>query len=516
MRSSDFLFHLIKSLSKGDRRNFKLYARLQDGDKKYIRLFDAIDKQGKYDEKKLLKQFKGERFTNQFSVAKNYLYNYILKTLDIFHQDKISELRIMLHKIEILIGKNLFEQAQKLLRKAKHAAERQERFGEMLELLNYERQILHQLQEAKAYRVFVSEIQRQEILILQKLENLQGFIHLYDKIYILRRKAGSARGETELAELTEILKHPLLKDESMALSVRARFNQLNILNDCYWFKQEFNKCLEYCCELVALFEKNNELRMEKKLRYLEILNNQGLFYYRAGNLPEALNALTKLRAEKVKTSSEKELIKIAELYFLFKISICMQIGNVSEGLQAIEDFQSEFATKLSGKIAKSIELTIYYIVSTFYIWSGKPSESLVWINKILNEPRTEFRTDLQCMTRILNLVAHLELGNTELVESNLKSTTRFLANRNRLFGFEKTTLKYLRQLSYLSPFDNGVEVLQSYQKDLEAILQDEIEQKALSLFDASTWIESKLGNTTMAEIEQRRASKEEEGAKKLL
>ena len=57
MRSSDYLFRLIKALSKGDRRNFKLFAQLQDGDKQYIKLFDAIDRQSEYDEEKLLKQF---------------------------------------------------------------------------------------------------------------------------------------------------------------------------------------------------------------------------------------------------------------------------------------------------------------------------------------------------------------------------------------------------------------------------------------------------------------------------
>ena len=119
MRSSDYLFRLIKALGKGDRRNFKLFAQLQDGDKQYIKLFDAIDKQVEYDEDRLLKQFEGEKFTNQFSVAKNYLYNYILKTLHIFRKDAKTELNALLHQVQILMSKNLFEQAQKLLRKSK-------------------------------------------------------------------------------------------------------------------------------------------------------------------------------------------------------------------------------------------------------------------------------------------------------------------------------------------------------------------------------------------------------------
>ena len=131
MRSSDFLFRLIKSLSKGDRRNLKLFGRLQEGDKKYLQLFDAIDAQEEYDEDMLLEQFKGERFVNQFSVAKNYLYNYILKTLHVFHHDPHWDLSTLMHQAEILMSKNLFEQSQKVVRKARHMAERQERFQEI-------------------------------------------------------------------------------------------------------------------------------------------------------------------------------------------------------------------------------------------------------------------------------------------------------------------------------------------------------------------------------------------------
>ena len=127
-----------------------------------MQLFDAIDKQEVYDEKKLLKQFEGERFTKQFSVAKNYIYNYILRTLDIFHTDPHEELSSVIHKIEILIGKNLFDQALKLIRKAKHMATRQERFGEMLELLQHERTVLRSMQKTKQNFVFIQGIQEEE------------------------------------------------------------------------------------------------------------------------------------------------------------------------------------------------------------------------------------------------------------------------------------------------------------------------------------------------------------------
>ena len=86
MSKSDVLFQLIKSLSRGEKRNFKLLTQLTSGDKKYIQLFDAIDKESDYDESKIIKDLKDDDFTRQFSVAKNYLYNSILKSLAYFYK----------------------------------------------------------------------------------------------------------------------------------------------------------------------------------------------------------------------------------------------------------------------------------------------------------------------------------------------------------------------------------------------------------------------------------------------
>ncbi|MGB0477489.1 MAG: hypothetical protein ACPGHV_04555 [Flavobacteriaceae bacterium] len=62
------LFQLIKSLSKSEKRQFKLYAnRLQsNSDTKFIALFNLLDKMNVYDEQKILhsKIVKREQLSN--------------------------------------------------------------------------------------------------------------------------------------------------------------------------------------------------------------------------------------------------------------------------------------------------------------------------------------------------------------------------------------------------------------------------------------------------------------------
>ena len=57
-RNNDILFQLIHSLSKAEKRNFKLYSKRNsaNSDLKIIELFDALDKLPDYDEVLLLKK----------------------------------------------------------------------------------------------------------------------------------------------------------------------------------------------------------------------------------------------------------------------------------------------------------------------------------------------------------------------------------------------------------------------------------------------------------------------------
>ena len=118
----DVLFQLIKSLTKAEKRNFKLYAtRNKSGiDLKFVQLFDALDKQKAFDESQLLKklpQIKRQQIPN----LKRHLYKQLLASLRLLHLPKNIdiELREQLDHVRILYNKGLYLQALKLLDRAK-------------------------------------------------------------------------------------------------------------------------------------------------------------------------------------------------------------------------------------------------------------------------------------------------------------------------------------------------------------------------------------------------------------
>ena len=79
-------------------------SSLQSGEKNYIKLFDAIERQNEYDEEAIKRQFSGETFIKHLPSEKNHLYKLILKSLRLFYSENTVSAILAEHiqSIEIL------------------------------------------------------------------------------------------------------------------------------------------------------------------------------------------------------------------------------------------------------------------------------------------------------------------------------------------------------------------------------------------------------------------------------
>src|SRR5690606_31812970 len=120
---SEQLFTIIKSLSKAEKRNFRLYVqRLPSNENvQYVRLFDILDKADDYDEKAVLAKM-GNLGKAQFVNIKRHLYTQILKSLRLIFEDIRSiKVREQIDFAHILYSKGLYLQAYKLLERVKES-----------------------------------------------------------------------------------------------------------------------------------------------------------------------------------------------------------------------------------------------------------------------------------------------------------------------------------------------------------------------------------------------------------
>ncbi len=118
----DNLFLLVKSLTKSEKRQFKLYVgRLGvNTDSKFLNLFNLLDKMSVYNEATILKSgiVKKQQLANvkgSFVQADSYKF----KTESVTSKYYDSQIREQLDFASILYHKGLYKQSLKILDKAK-------------------------------------------------------------------------------------------------------------------------------------------------------------------------------------------------------------------------------------------------------------------------------------------------------------------------------------------------------------------------------------------------------------
>lgn len=144
MSKKDYLFELIQSLDKSEKRYFNVYFSANKKESKHIILFKAIEKATEYNEAKIKATIKDDYIQKHFAETKYYLYQQILKVLKEYRTNNSIDTILLdkIQNIEILIQKALFEQAINELNKAKKMAYDYERFEFLLLLLSYQNKII--------------------------------------------------------------------------------------------------------------------------------------------------------------------------------------------------------------------------------------------------------------------------------------------------------------------------------------------------------------------------------------
>jgi hypothetical protein len=474
-----------------------MLAQLTSGDKKYLQLFDTLDNLKEYDEEKVLKKFrKDPSFGKQFAYNKNYLYNSILNSLAYFHKGADSELSALTIQVKILSEKSLFHQAKKLLRKVKEKVQIQERFEELLKLLNLEIEVLIRTENIKILRDSLRNVEFEERLTLEKIENLIGYRKLKTRVLILRKTYYMARTDNELKLMEEITSTDLLEGEHKALSTRAKFLYHEIMENIFTYRGEEKTALDHAKRALDILESVPEILRDQQKDYLMLLSSLMRHQLVVYGKDEAFPTLMKIRDVNPQTPFER-LFRFAKFYNIF-IMFHMDTGErISD--EIFEEMMKEMRY-LKNDLSDNVKLTNFYSLAAYYFYQSEFNTALEWINKFLNHRKSEARNDLQVMARLLNMLIHYELGNFDLIEYNIKSTYRFAYKKEKLNGYERTLLSFLRKAINVKDQAELRNALEVFRKDLVEVFQDKMERRADDYFKNFEWIDSKLTGRPVNEL----------------
>jgi CII-binding regulator of phage lambda lysogenization HflD len=501
-RSSDTLFQLIKSLEKSEKRNFKLYIKRNSGseDLKSIQLFDALDKMEEYDEAQLLKKNKN-LLKQQLSNAKAHLYREILTSLRLIRNDENVDIQLheQLDFARILYNKGLYLQSLKTLDKIKEQARARNQITFLLQVLFFEKTIeaLHitrSMQDrADQLATEVNEVNSQLQLVSQ-LSNLS--LELYS--WYIRN--GVARNEKDEEAVQEFFEKNLPPDASQCQGFYAK---LYLYQSYTWYafiRQDFLSYYRYTQKWVDLFEKEPYMVAIETSHYIKGMHNLLGAHFDLLNdekFRETLDQFEAFSESDIVQNNVNNRIQMFIYLYISKLNLHFIDGTFTAGLGLvpyIEEKLKEYWIYLD----RHRILVFYYKIACLYFGSGDYEQTIVYLNKIINW-KVDLRTDLQCYSRLLHLIAHYELGNFQLLEYLTKSVYRFMAKMGNLSLVEEEIFRFLRKSFNVTPdrlrpeFEKLVEKLKKYEKN-------RFETRASMYLDVISWLESKIQHVPVQDV----------------
>ena len=520
MRPSDNLFDLIKSLNPSEKRHFSLYAHrhIVGEENNYLKLFETIDKQQEYDEAALKKKFHREKFVQQIHVAKNYLYNLILKSLNEYHiaDSGNIQLRELLNSVEILFGKGLYKQASKILSKVKEKAYRYEKQISILEVIVFENKIAFALQDMEVAKKVIIDGAKEEEKLIQDYQYARQYKYLSDKLKIFIQTKGIVKGEEDTRELESIIEHPLLNSEEKAISYSTKYSFFFLYSKCFSVLEDYKRAYPYCKKLVNLIESHPEQVIKKPQAYLLALHHLLAVLKELRKFDEFEVELKKLKSVQSKTLHIQS--RAFSYTFIHEWNLAFYTGKYQQCIDLIP-FLEEGLQKYDHQITSDIKLLFYFEVFYGYFVLGQYQQAVKWLNKLLNDKRTELRQDIRNFGMFVNIILHYEMKDYDLLEYIIRSAQRIFEKEKDAHKFELLVLAYIKRLIKEHSAEEQQKIfiklrnkllfanLENY---LIAFSRGSSEKIILNTFDILSWLESKIeGRPFAAVLHEKEKDKQE-------
>jgi hypothetical protein len=501
------LFILIKSLSKSEKRQFKLFVNRMGSnlDSKFLNLFNLLEKSDRYDEKLILKK---EIVTKQqLSNLKAHLYKQILISLRLNPANKNIRLQIreQLDFATILYQKGLYKQSLKLLDKSKNMALLNEEKYTAYEIVELEKVIESQyITRSLSNRTQVLVSQADDLTfqndITSKLSNLS--LQLYEKLI----KTGYAKSDNEFRSITKFFYERLPKVDSENLGFREK---LWYCKAHVWYSfliQDFLSSYKYSLKWVDMFE--NDIKM---------ISIHPVFYLKGNNyLLESLTLIKhpekfKLILNKMFNITNREDFpdneNIQTLIFLYRFNNLFNHYNFQGDFDKVKAIVPEVLSgieKFKTRIDPHHVMVFYYKIACSYFGLNDYENCILYLNRIISNKHLKMREDLLCFTRVLNLVAHYEAGFDYHLDVHLRETYKFLIKMNDLHEVQKAMIRFVKKLGDIYPQDLKRAFIELHQ-ELKQYEEDPYERRSFLYLDILSWLESNIDNRPIGEIIREKA-----------
>lgn len=498
MKLSEELFKLVKSLSSREKSYFKRYSGIYSSNpqKKYLKLFAALDKMDEYDESTLRKKLKDPKLLKHLSYEKSYLYKLLLRCLHSYDNEDsvIRKLKTRIDQVEVLMNRRLFSGALGILEKTLIEARETEHFAIWLDLIALKIRIYDYDWEAHRAET-VHTLLEERARVMSLMENLDIYVGLRFLVFDLQDD-GFVDRDMPSEKFRYLAEHPLLANPESALSKRALERYYYITNIMRFISRDFISWHSAYREYMFFMEANPQLFSDRRLFPLysnflfacvKVRDEQGFF----GLLP---------KYEAMLSNNPHEYGAHKAVLISRKLDLFSGTGQFEKGMEVYQITQQEIHDWYDQIPEFSKRLLLISSTRTL-LENHRYDDAIDVIREFLTLETNSMGPDLLVM-RLFKSICYVELQQFSLLDTELRSLFRSLKKKPKHGPFEAQFLRFLGKLPQAVHNKDVIPLLLNMRNELAQMAEERSQNMILEYYHFIPWLDSKIKGRSFKEVTQ--------------
>ena len=491
---TDHLFQLIHAMTASEKRYFKRHYSSEKG--LTTELFDYINSMDRYDEEQVKKHFKKTKLSKNLKVYKVQLSKLLLKSLTSYYNDKgiRSKIRLGLEEVEILMNKQLFNQAYSKLLRIKKLCIKHEEFSYIPSILVLEVQ----------FNFFYSadKISTNKYSLIDELdshsETLRNIFRLKQiNLSITSRHNHQLTQKLSPEEIS--FYRSFLKEESVRADDESlSFNERYFINSITAF---IYNMLENDLEKEYLYKKKNVKLFENQPHFIE--NHTRLYFAALFNnlsLSMSLGKIKELESGIKKVKDLAKQYKFLERNLLFVYFLEAKRNFNSKNFKF---FSEEFQDKVLHHIKKFkqkddyLTVLIFIYLSLSFLALGKAQKVQFYLRR-LHLMAKKLDGSYSQFFHTLELISHYETEDILIIQNLLASFKRKQKWSNGMSPFFREILLFFQELIKTPDAPKAV-LIQQLQSKADNTENDGV-RNLLKVFILDDWLNALKKNIPYSKL----------------
>lgn len=469
MKNPNDLHTLIRSLSKSEKRHFKMCVNsVHKNENNYTILFDAIDVQKEYNEIKLLKKLKQHPFSKQISRTKYLLYEQILKVLRQLYSSRSEHAKLgaLLNSAEVLFYKTFYHQASEVLKRAKKIAIANELYGLQQKIMEREKLLLPYLENYKTIKPAISKFLNSYERITQLVKTENEYKALHTKVRLHYDTLLNFYETSQVDEIfSKIIQHRLMLEQSNAPTFLSKvlFHEIHFLDANA--RSNFAQANYFADKMFSLWEGKPAMKNVFRDTFIRQLRDYTFCKISSDHSQKDIPQLLK-EWKSIKPFSKEEegvlSLEVDMIYFLHQL-----VNQNYSGIESICPILKEHHLVSLEKLPAAQRVIIFYHIAVYHFMKKEYAKVIRQIKQIEKIAGGKLRPHILKYAKLMELIVRYELEDQEIEDKDILRITRHLKSYGEIGRIEEMLLSSVKKLINLPSHNEPPMILRELKELLE-------------------------------------------------